>query len=136
MDKYYFAAFVPSSGQYAIFFPDFPPIASCGDSLAEAMKMAEDALRVTMTEPEWGGENAPMPSTYEQAKEIVMQRLKEIDATADGEILYQLIKAPDMDMTPVRVNISIPRNALNALDRKAEAAGTTRSGYIARIAMA
>lgn len=135
MAKYYYAAFIPDGGQFSIFFPDFPPIATCGDNFEDAMDMAEDALREIMKEPEYSGKNAPVPSSLSQVRQATAEFLKSIEHEADGEILYQVVKAPDTDTTPVRINISLPRNVLAALDRKAENAGTTRSGYIARIAL-
>ena len=41
--------------------------------------------------------------------------------------------APDMDMTPVRINISTPQVVLEDLDRKAGARGMTRSAPIPRL---
>ena len=37
-------------------------------------------------------------------------------------------------MTPVRINISLPRCVLEDLDRKASAWGSTPSGLIAKVA--
>lgn len=42
---YYFSIFLPvREGGYAIFFPDFPEIASEGETVDECMVMAQDAL--------------------------------------------------------------------------------------------
>ncbi len=49
---------------------------------------------------------------------------------------WTLPDAPDMDMTPVRINISLPKCVLEGLDRKASARGMTRSALIAKAAQA
>ena len=60
------------------------------------------------------------------------------DETVDASRppLFQLFGAPDMDMTPVRINISLPKCVLEGLDRKASARGMTRSALIAKAAQA
>jgi metal-responsive CopG/Arc/MetJ family transcriptional regulator len=40
-----------------------------------------------------------------------------------------------LDDTVERVNITLPRRVLQRLDEEARAAGETRSGYIAKVAM-
>ena len=48
---YYFSIFLPvREGGYAIFFPDFPEIASEGETVDECMVMAQDALSITVEE--------------------------------------------------------------------------------------
>lgn len=45
MSKYvYPAIFEPEEGMYNVSFPDLPDCYTCGDSLSDAMYMAEDAL--------------------------------------------------------------------------------------------
>lgn len=50
-----------------------------------------------------------------------------------GEIDF--VVANRMDERAERVNITLPRRVLARLDAKARAAGETRSGYIARLAL-
>ncbi len=48
---YYFSIFLPvREGGYAILFPDFPEIASEGETVGECMVMAQDALSITVEE--------------------------------------------------------------------------------------
>lgn len=40
-----------------------------------------------------------------------------------------------MDRTPVNISLSLPRNAVQALDRKAALAGMTLEGYLTSLAL-
>lgn len=48
--------------------------------------------------------------------------------------LLQLVPAPDLDDSLVRVSVSFRRYILNQIDRKAEEAGLSRSGFLAAAA--
>lgn len=134
---YYFAAFEPAeNGVYVVRVPDIPEVATQGETLAEAMEMAEDAIRVSLEEYARAGRPLPEPSALPRVRELVKREDKELGWDTPADTLYQMVPAPDMDRTPVKVTISMPRNALAALDRKAELAGMTRSGYIANLALA
>ncbi len=52
------------------------------------------------------------------------------------EPLTQLFQAPEIDMTPVKLNISMTRAALAGIDEKARRLGMTRSGLLVRAAQA
>ena len=135
--KYYFAQFSPAEkGMYSIWFPDVPEAVTCGENLEDAMFMAQDCLRMALEEYAKEGRSLPEPSSLEEVRAKVAEHEKDMDVEKFGEDLYPLIAAPDIDATPVRSSVSMPRNVLAALDRKAERAGMTRSGYIASIAMA
>jgi hypothetical protein len=45
-----------------------------------------------------------------------------------------LIAAPDADVKSVRVNITMPADVLEEIDRYAEREGFTRSGFLAQAA--
>lgn len=135
---YYFATFIPiQEGGYAIEFPDFPEALSQGADLAECMKMAADALAVTVEEYAKVRRDLPVPSTQEQAKVFARASMTEgpgIDT--EREPLFQLFAAPEMDMTPVRINVSFPKSTLSIIDQKAQHLGMTRSGFLATAAQA
>lgn len=136
MTTYYFAVFCPlSKGGYAVWFPDVPEANTEGDDLGEAMEMAGDALKLSLEEYVKAGRSLPVPSPVEQVRAAAEAENAREGFAPAGEMLYPLVAAPDMDRTPVKVTISMPRNALSALDRKAELAGMTRSGYVARLAL-
>ena len=50
--------------------------------------------------------------------------------------MTQLFKAPAQDARPVKLNISMTRGALAAIDEKARRLGMTRSGFLVRAALA
>ena len=49
-------------------------------------------------------------------------------------LALQLVPVPDVQEPPARVNVSFRKSTLLLIDRKAEAAGMTRSGFLARAA--
>lgn len=53
---------------------------------------------------------------------------------AKEEYIIQLFRAPDVDMTPVKVTISLPKSVLASIDAKARKRGFTRSGFLAHAA--
>ena len=138
MDTYYIAGFIPEEdgSGWSVYFPDVPNVAAGGETISEALTNARAGLSVALREMAERNLDIPAPSSMRDAVASVRLEREEDGLPFPDESVFQYVLAPEVDTTPVRVNISIPRNALNALDRKAEAAGTTRSGYIARIAMA
>ena len=59
----YPAVFTPEeSGGYSVNFPDLESCYTCGDDLADAIKMAEDVLALTLYEYERDGKELPAPS--------------------------------------------------------------------------
>lgn len=133
----YFSIFLPVREEgYAIFFPDFPEIASEGKTIDECMVMAQDALAITVEEYAKARHELPAPSTLEQVQAVAQKELGDETVDASRPALFQLFGAPDMDMTPVRINVTLPRCVLEGLDRKASARGLTRSAFIARAAQA
>jgi hypothetical protein len=57
------------------------------------------------------------------------------DLLPGGKMLFQLFKAPEVDMTPVKISISLPKSTLAAIDEKARQAGLTRSGSLSTAAL-
>lgn len=56
--------------------------------------------------------------------------------TEDAPWIAEAYIAAGIDMTPVRINISLPKCVLEGLDRKASARGMPRSALIAKAAQA
>jgi len=133
---HYFAQFSPvKEGGYSVRFPDVPEAITYGVDIEEALLMAEDALKICLEEYAKRKTPFPVPSTLEQARTKAEEWEADLDLEKNGNDFYQLIPAPDMDTTPVRLSISLPKNVIGILDRKAKLAGMTRSGYIAKLAM-
>lgn len=134
---YYVAQFLPSAereGVYTVTFPDLPGCITQGDSLEDAFRMAQEALECHLLGMHEDGDTLPGPSTLKHAKELA-----EREAQEDGEVLpagtlYQLIPAPHIAVTPVRVNISLAPQVLALVDRLAKEEGMSRSGFLATAA--
>ena len=132
----YLAVLYPAiEGGYSVGFPDLPEALTQGDTLDEAVDMAADALAITVEEYAKERRDLPTPSTLEQVKAIAAKKM----ATAQGidhnrEPFFQLMEAPSVDMTPVRISVSFTRSVLESIDRKARVAGMTRSGFLAAAA--
>lgn len=131
---YYFLVFLPViEGGYAILSPDFPEITSQGDTLEECMAMGADALTIVSEEYAKSRRPLPEPSTMAQARTFAAN---ETDDSVDQsrEPVLQLIQAPNVDMTPIKISISLPKADLEAIDAKARRLGMTRSGLLANAA--
>jgi len=137
MKTYYFAAFMPAQeGGFDIVIPDVPNAFTCADSLEEAFAAAQDVLSLMLRDLVSDKKTTPRPSPLETVKEKTAQHLKNIDHEPAGEILYQLIPAPSLDMAPVKVTVSFPKAVLDEIDAKAKSTGYTRSGFLAQAAQA
>lgn len=137
MAKYYYAAFIPDEkGGYSIFCPDFPEVASQGDTVEVCMDMAAEAVALTVEEYAKARHPLPEPCGLAEARRRIEKELEELEAPAAGEILYQLIPAPSVDLTPVKISLSIAKSVLESIDAKAARSGMTRSGFMAAAAQA
>jgi predicted RNase H-like HicB family nuclease len=132
----YIAAFVPEEdGQYSVYFPDVAGAYTCGATLEEAYDMAEDVLKVVLQEMAAANKLIPAPGNIETAmRQTRAQREGDGLSLPAAGVLYQFVPAPSLEMTPVRINISLPKSVLTEVDRKAAAAGMTRSGFLAAAA--
>jgi HicB_like antitoxin of bacterial toxin-antitoxin system len=70
------------------------------------------------------GEAVPEPSSLEEVMSIAENR----DSVA------VLIEAPAAEVKSVRINITMPADVLDQIDRYAEREGFTRSGFLAQAA--
>ncbi len=112
---------------YGVVIPDLPGCFSAGDTLEEAIAGAEEAGLAWIDAALEAGEAVPPPSPLEAV------RAKPEYA---GWILSLVTIDPAaLDDTVERVNITLPRRILRRLDEEARAAGETRSGYIAKLAI-
>lgn len=62
MKYIYPAYFVYEEGRYTIHFPDFPSICTEGNTIEEAIDMAEDALNLCLWDAEESHDKIPQPS--------------------------------------------------------------------------
>ena len=62
----YPAVFTEENGQYSVYFPDVSGCYTCGDSLIDAMEMAEDALALMLAGTEKEGREFPAATPVRQ----------------------------------------------------------------------
>ena len=106
---------------FGVSFPDFPGVATAGTSLEDARSMAEEALALHIEGMVEDGEAIPEPSTLD----AVMQD----QDNRDGVAILVAVKteAPKS----LRVNITLPEDVLDKIDRYADSRGLTRSAFLA-----
>ncbi len=135
--QHYFAAFCPEhDGRFSVLFPDLPDVVTSGNDIDDAMTMARNVLKLHLEHLCRSGEPVPAPSTFEDARSKALALYEKLSRVPVGEIFFPLIAAPDLDKTPMNISLSLPRNAVVALDRKAALAGMTLEGYITSLALA
>ncbi len=113
-----------ADSDYGVSFPDFPGVATAGTTLDEARAMAEEALAFHIEGLVADGEAIPEPSSLED----IMSAPENRDGVA-------ILVAPRTDAKKaVRVNVTLPEDVLEQIDRYAKAHGFTRSGFLTRAA--
>ena len=136
MSAYYAAIFL-DEGKYSVFFPDVPGCQTWGHTVEEAFDRAIDALAGHLGALADDGDPIPPPSNLATARKKWRHLCidMELEIEQREKVMFQLIPAPELDLVPVRVSVSFKRYVLNMIDRKAEAAGMTRSGFLASLAV-
>jgi predicted RNase H-like HicB family nuclease len=112
---------------FGVIVPDLPGCFSAGDSLDEAVLGAEEAAAAWIDAALDAGEAIPAPSSLE-----ALRRKPDYAGWMFGIIT---LDAALLDDTIERVNITPPRRVLRRLDALAQAAGESRSGYIAHLTL-
>lgn len=107
--------------------PDLPGCFSAGDSLDEAMLNAEQAIGLWIDAALDAGGIIPPPSSLDS-----IRKRKDYKGWVFGLVS---VDPAALDDTIERVNITLPRRILRRLDQRAKAAGESRSGFIARLAL-
>lgn len=117
-----------NTSAWGVVVPDLPGCFSAGDTLEEAMRLAEEAIAGWIEVALDAGQAIPTPSPIEA--------LRAAHPDFAGW-LWALVKVDPamLDDTLERVNISLPRRVLHRLDARARSSGETRSGFIARMAI-
>jgi predicted RNase H-like HicB family nuclease len=98
---------------------DFPGCFTAGDDIEELIKNAQEAVECYM---EGEAPEIPIPSTID--------KINKSGQAENGMVLLVDIDMSFLDKSPKRLNVSIPTYILRHIDRAAEAAGKTRSGYL------
>jgi predicted RNase H-like HicB family nuclease len=113
-----------ADSDYGVSFPDFPGVITAGTTLDDARAMAEEALAFHIEGLVADGEAISEPSSLE---EIMAD-----PAHKNGVAILVAVKTDGQKA--VRVNVTLPEQVLQQIDRYAEAHGFTRSGFLAQAA--
>ncbi|MFT4178470.1 MAG: type II toxin-antitoxin system HicB family antitoxin [Thermomonas sp.] len=116
-----------ASTAFGVVVPDLPGCFSAGDTLDEALLNAEAAVAMWIDAALDQGQDIPPPSPLE-----AVRRLRGYKSWA---VALVSVDPTALDDSIERVNITLPRRVLRRLDLRAKAAGETRSGFIARLAL-
>ena len=114
---------------WGVVVPDLPGCFSAADDgIDQAIEMAKEAIEAWIEVAIDTGAAVPQPtsiSAHQANPEFAgwVWAIAEIDPAV-------------MDETVERINITLPRRILKRLDDQARAAGESRSGYIAHMALA
>jgi len=111
-----------AGSEYGVDFPDFPGCITAGATLEEARVMAAEALTLHVEGMAEDGEAIPQPSPLD----VIMADPDHVDAVAF------LVDVPAEASRAVRVNITIPADLLEQIDR----ATNNRSKFLANAARA
>jgi predicted RNase H-like HicB family nuclease len=113
-----------AGSDFGVSFPDFPGVVTAGLNLDDARAMAEEALAFHIQGLVEDGEAIPEPSTLEEIMSDPENR--------SGVAILIAVKSEQSKI--VRVNVTLPGDVLEQIDKYAEAHGYTRSGFLAQAA--
>ena len=113
-----------ADSDFGVSFPDFPGAITAGKTLDEARAMAEEALTLHVEGLTEDGEVLPEPSTLEEV-------MSDPDNRSGVAIL---VSVKTEQPRAVRVNVTLPEDVLEQIDRYAEAHDFTRSSLLAQAA--
>ena len=113
---------------YGVVVPDLPGCFSAGDTLDEAMNNAKEAIELWLEVAIDDGVVIPEPKPLGEH-----QRNREFKGWTWGLVTVDIASLSDK---VERINITLPARVLRRIDQAAKAAGESRSGYIARRALA
>src|SRR3954452_10996429 len=113
-----------ADSDFGVSFPDLPGLVTSGTTLDEARDMAEEALALHLQGMVEDREAIPEPSSLEEIMSDPENR--------SGVAI--LVSVKDDQPKVVRVNVTLPGDVLEQIDKYAEANGYTRSGLLAQAA--
>jgi predicted RNase H-like HicB family nuclease len=113
-----------AASDYGVSFPDFPGVVTAGKDLDDARAMAEEALALHVEGLVEDGEAIPEASSLEQVMADPGNR--------DGVAILVAVKTDAQ--RAIRVNVTLPADVLERIDRYAESHGYTRSGFLTQAA--
>ena len=115
-------------GNYGVSFPDFPGCTTVSDDLDSIVMKAAEVLAFHV---DGLAEDGPLPRPRSMSE---LERDPAFLEDAEGALLA--LVPYDPPTRAVRVNITLDESLLTRIDRAAEASGETRSGFLAKAAIA
>ena len=109
---------------FGVTVPDLPGCFSAGDTLDEAVEHSKEAIMLHIEGLLDDREPVPAPRTL-SALQALSDYAGRVWAVVDVDL-------SQLDDVTERVNITLPRRVLHAIDEAARRSGETRSGFIAR----
>ncbi|MEJ0042460.1 MAG: type II toxin-antitoxin system HicB family antitoxin [Rhizomicrobium sp.] len=117
----------PRGRVYGISFPDFPGVASGGQTVDEAIARGRETLAFHVEGMIEDGDAMPALRSVED-----LRRDKDVGREMRDVKRVCLVEVPfELPGKPVRVNISIEDRLLDAIDRAARTRGQSRSAFLA-----
>lgn len=117
----------PDAG-YGVVFPDFPGCVSAGDTPMDAAQRAAEALAGHVALMLDDKLELPAPSGIGAALPDWLD--------GSGRVAGEVLVPVELPGRAVRANITVDEALLHKIDRAAQAAGSTRSGFLAEAARA
>ena len=112
---------------FGVVVPDLPGCFSAGDTFEEALVNAREAIELHVEGLLDAGEQVPAPS---QVDKLVA------DPDLKGFVWAFIdVPAEALDNAVERVNVTIPRRVLHAIDQAAQRQNKSRSAYLAEAAL-
>lgn len=125
----YPAILEPTEDGYSVFFPDLPGAVSVGGDYEDSIKNAEECLSLHLYGMITDGEKLPKPSHMSK----VLKKLSEGELATLIHPDVFAVQAKQEDKA-VRINISLPKALLEALDFRANQLGIDRSKLLQKAA--
>jgi predicted RNase H-like HicB family nuclease len=111
------------NSDYGVSFPDFPGCISAGETLEQAKMMAQEAIINHIQILKEMHEQIPAPSSLEEI----------MSSPENRSSIAFLVEVPSHHT--VRINITLPEDILNIVDRRARRLNLSRSAFLAEAAL-
>ena len=95
MNYVYPAVFYEEEGKISVLFPDLGNLATFGDNVADAMRMAQDACGLYLFTALRDGESLPVPSELSEINPAAVLKDFEMESAADSAFVNMVL----VDMT-------------------------------------
>lgn len=125
MKRYIAIIHKDKGSDYGVVFPQFPGCISAGDTYAEAVQNAAEALALHVSGMRADGETVPAPRDLDELK--ADKKIDWVDWKSGTTALVPLVILRGKSQ---KLMISMDEGLVEALDRMAKRRGTTRSGLL------